>query len=409
MPTSAVHGTPTRGLLFGAVLAFWFALPLSGCNNDKLPLPELAPEQSQALEAHLNAQRLPAADYVIAQFEDHDVVFLGEYHRIRRDVVFVQELIPRLHEAGIHLLGLEFARWRDQPLIDSLLTAADYDESLARQIFWNEWPWWGYREYVDLLHAAWRLNRQLPADAPPLRILGLNAEKDWSHVRTPADRSDPAIMRRVFPEGDADSVMAATVLREVVARGERALIYSGINHAYTRFGQPFFDDESGAPAGRNRGRMGNRVHARLGDRCCTIFLHSPWPPAGGYGQPYVYPADGLIDAFFADHPPPPGGLGFDTRGTPFGALPGRTSLWGRADGAFVVADYCDGWVFLGPLSACRGVSAIEDWFAAENRREAILQVSNPDPRVKDLDRSVEDLRSSLVATTRIERQFARFH
>jgi hypothetical protein len=46
-------------------------------------------------------------------FADHDVVLLGEQHRIKHDAPFVQELLPRLAEAGVNILATEFARRED--------------------------------------------------------------------------------------------------------------------------------------------------------------------------------------------------------------------------------------------------------------------------------------------------------
>ena len=109
--------------------------------------------------------------YVVGLFSDHDVVFLGEYHRIRHDVLFVQSLVEPLYNAGVRVLATEFGRREDQPLIDSLVTAPEWDEGLAREIVFRQFIWWGYREYVDLYRAAWELNRGLPDGEPVFRIL----------------------------------------------------------------------------------------------------------------------------------------------------------------------------------------------------------------------------------------------
>jgi len=372
-----------------------------------MPVAALDPGSAAELDRWLDTHALPPAEYITSEFRDHDVVFLGEHHRIRRDPLFVQSLIPALHAADVRLLGLEFACASDQPLIDSLLVAPEWDEALARRIQWSQWPWWGYREYVDIHRAAWELNRSLEDGEPRFRVLGLNARVDWSHVRTPADRERREVMRVVFAEGDPDSVMARTILEQVVARGEKGLVYAGINHSYTRFGQPIWSKEEGFVR-RVSNRMGNIVYAAIGDRCCTLFLHSPWPSAAGYDKSWVRPAEGVIDAVMEPRPPARRSVGFDVSGSPFAGIELTTSFWAHGDSPVRLGDWCDGWIFLGTLGEAKGVTLVEGWFTEENRLEAIAQLPNADPRVKNPAWSVEDLVDDLASTTRIERRFRRF-
>jgi hypothetical protein len=45
------------------------------------------------------------ADYISGLFRDHRAVLLGEFHRIRHDQIFVQQLLPRLYSEGVRFLG----------------------------------------------------------------------------------------------------------------------------------------------------------------------------------------------------------------------------------------------------------------------------------------------------------------
>ena len=90
-------------------LVFAFTVVLAGCGG--------GPDEEQAdpallaeLRAHLVAQPMHAADYVVSKFDEHDVVFLGEVHRVKHDVEFVRDLIPHLHAHGVYYLGTEFGR-----------------------------------------------------------------------------------------------------------------------------------------------------------------------------------------------------------------------------------------------------------------------------------------------------------
>ncbi|GAB4375284.1 MAG: hypothetical protein Kow0042_20590 [Calditrichia bacterium] len=342
---------------------------------------------------------------MISKFADHDIVFLGEYHRIKHDVELVQQLIPALYRAGVFNLGIEFALYADQPEIDSMLTAPSYDSTLAAKFLWNQWPWWGFQEYADLFKTAWELNHTLPNSARKFRIVGLNTRADWSLVWSEADRQNPEIMKRVWKNRDGDEYMASVILNQFVAKQQKALIYSGINHAYTKYQQPVYNLEKKKLVSLLNRRMGNFVFAKIGERCCTIFLHSPWPSVKGYSKPFVYPVDGIIDALFAELGSDYYPVGFDSHGTPFGRLPSTTSYWKHGYPDFTLEQYCEGYIFCKPLSRYQGVSVIKNWFTAENRLEAIAQIANPDPRVKDTTLTVSRLYQGLKQDTDFRRRF----
>ncbi|HFE63556.1 MAG TPA: hypothetical protein ENK14_03965 [Caldithrix sp.] len=154
--------------------------------------------------------------------------------------------------------------------------------------------------------------------------------------------------------------------------------------------------------------LGNLVYAQIGEKCCTIFLHSPWPSKCGYSKPYVYPADGIIDALFAELSASYYPVGFDTRGTPFGSLPGNTSFWKYSYPDFTLEQYCDCYIFSKPLSQYEGVSVIKNWFTEANRLEAIAQIANHDPRVKDTIQTVPELYQGLKWDTDFRRRFRIF-
>jgi len=377
------------------------AFVLLVCCGDQSPSGRDRPDM---LRVWLGKHGRAPEEYILSKFADHDVVFLGEYHRIRHDPVLVQNLVPLLDRAGIRNLGIEFALASDQRLIDSLLAAPAYDEGLACRIFWDQWPMWGYQEYVDILRAGWDVNHRHAPGTPRFRVLGLNSRADWSRVWKPEDLADPEIRKTVRPEGSSDSIMALTIEREVLARGEKALIYSGIYHAFTRFRQPGDLDSTGRPKPSSFARMGHRIHERIGDRCWVIALHAPWPGTKGYeDQNAVRPLDGVLDSLLAGH----ARVGFDVAGSPFGALPARTSYWGRAYPDFRADMYCDGWIYEKPLRDYLGVRVVPGWFDERNRLEAIAQIANPDPRAKRRTLTVEQLTEMLAYDADIPRRFAR--
>lgn len=360
-----------------------------GCGGGSVPPPPVDPELQAGMIQWLDENGRPPQEYVIDKFAEHDVVFLGEIHRVQHVVLFVQSLLKPLHEKGIRVLATEFARREDQPLIDSLLAAPVWYEDLAREITFRQHIWWGYQEYIDIFRSAWQLNRSLPADAPPFRILGLNDSPDWSVMKTREDRDNSDLKREVWKGGGEDK-WAAVILEAVGAgeAGEKVLAYTGIHHAFTEYRQPMlrqgeFDRFDPNP------RCGNHVFNAIGRRAITIFFHAPWRGPEGYGAQMEHPADGIIDAVMLAAGPGP--VGFDLGPSPLGGTVVRNTVYHHGYDNFTPATFCDGWIYTMPLSECRGVTPIPGWINESNLEYARAQC--PDPRfreaaIRDFERGV---------------------
>jgi hypothetical protein len=388
-----------KPLLFILILVFLPAAVFS--QTDRLPLPQLPDSLRQELTAYLTQHHQTPEEYVVSKFKDYDVVFVGEQHRIKENVELIQRLIPLCYAQGIYTLGTEFARREDQPLLDSLLYGAAYDESLARRIGFLQFTFWGYQECLDIFHAAWRVNHDLAAGARRFRVLGLNNSPDWSLVKTEADREKHSVMVEVWHHQD-ETDWARVLLDEVVARGEKALVFSGIHHAFSEYKQPVSDKGKFIRFGDTR--LGNAVYEKIGKRCMTIYLHAPWNAAEGYDAPMVYPVDGVIDALMAQLGPRGYPVGFDTHGTPFGKLPGETSLYKFGYDHFTLENYCDGYIFQMPISLYTGVTPIKDFVNASNLEIARQQSPNPYFRTA----SCADFNSAIAEDADMPGRFSRF-
>ena len=342
---------------------------------NKIPLPVVDTNFRRELLGYLRQNYKTPEDYVLSKFRDHQIVFIGELHRIRHDPELIQRLIPRLYKAGIYNLGIEFASYRDQPKVDKLINAPVYDEQVARDIIFNHYSSWGFREYMDIYRAAWEVNHKLSKEAPRFRVVNLNVTWDWSFVKTAADRSNPEVMKKVWPEGESDPFMAGVILKEFGDQGQKALIYSGMHHAFTRYKLPIVDH--GKFVGFSEGCMGNLVYKKLGDRVFTICLHHPWWDANW--QDWVYPAEGVIDALLFNEPrlrP----VGFDLAGTPFGELGGRGSLYEKGYQPFSLKLFVDGYIYTKPISQYQGVTADEKFITASNFKRAVEQLDDPEEK-----------------------------
>lgn len=358
-----------------------FLLALMVCSSIARPqTPQsIDPKVKANLIEYIKTHHQSPEDYILSKFKDHDIVFLGEWHRIKHDLELVQRLIPLIHQYGVCYLGFEFARREEQPLIDSLIQAAEYNEGLARHIVFKNFVFWGYKEYVDIFKAAWQLNRTLAPGSKRFRILGLNNSPDWSFVKTPEDRDKYEVMSKVW-HGETEEDWAKVLIDAVISRGEKALVYCGIHHAFTEYRQPIVANGKFIRFGDVR--VGNHVFQKIGKRAITIFLHAPWVSADGYDKPPVLSADGYVDAMLKELGPKYQRVGFDLAGTPFGGLPGETSIYKFGYEHFTLATIYDGYVCQGPLSAYEGVTPIKDFINDQNLEQARAQ--SPNPRLRDM-------------------------
>lgn len=272
---------------------------------------------------------LAPIDYVLAKLAAHPVVMLGEAHWIRHDAELVAALAPELARRRI-VLAMETLRVSDQPALNRLLAAEEWDERAALAL--QRRAAWPYREYLDILNAAWRAGRDV---GTPLRVVALSPDGDWR--------------KRGL---DYDSFLAGRVLAEVDAQ-RRVLVYCGIHHAFTRYQQPELD-----LAGRARSfldRAGNILRRRLGERVFLVTLHRPvW--CGDEPWSYCLPLDGAIDCLAAEAGRP---IGFDVAGTALGARAIDPAVYyARGYAALRLDEMTDGYLWTRPIERYQDVAVI---------------------------------------------------
>lgn len=337
---------------------------------------DLAATTAYAVEHFLSPQ-----DYIVSQFTHHQIVIIGEFHRLRHDALLVQKVLPALYKAGVYTLAIEFANYEDQASIDALTSARTYDERLARRIALNSLVsigLGGYQEYCDLFKAAWALNQTLPPGDRKFRVLGLNDAIDWSSMKVTADRENPELRRLVLKDS-SEKNWADRLSAEVISRNEKALVYCGIHHAFTGYQQPSAANRTFK--GFITSRFGNHVYKILGKKAFTIYLHAPWYPRSGYeAEQLVLPADGMVDYLLAQLPPDKRSLGFDTAGTPMGNFTGTSSIYQSGYEDFRLSDFCDGYICQGFLTDYQPSTPIAGFVNEENLSFVRDHFPNPDFR-----------------------------
>jgi hypothetical protein len=231
--------------------------------------------------------------------------------------------------------------------------------------------------------------------------LGLNNSPDWSVIKTPEDRDKGAVMSLVW-HGETEEDWARVLFDVVISKGEKALVYCGSHHAFTEYRQPIVINGKFIRFGDTR--VGNSVFQRIGKRAFTIGLHAPWISADGYDQPLVLAADGYIDAMLNKLEPKYQRVGFDLTGTPFGGLPGETSIYSFGYKHFTLDTIYDGYVCQGPLASYKGVTPIMDFVNDTNLAEARAQSPNPNMR----NAGAADFYEGAVQDADIPKRFAIF-
>jgi hypothetical protein len=356
-----------------AAVCALFLVPLSSgpaLIPQKRPLPEVPAALKSRLAGYLREQGMTPEAYVIDKFRDHDIVILGEHHFIKHDVELVQALIPRLYEAGVRDLGIEFGCREFQDRADALVTADTYDEALARWIMFQWGSYWPYVEYLGLYRKAWELNRSLPSGAPKFRIVSLDYRPRFDLV---TERMTPALTEAVWFKGPRDEYMARTIIDEFVKKRKKALVYVGQHHAFTRYHAPEYDFETKRLDGLFVGSAGNIVWRKIRGKVFQICLHYPWTTAAG-ARTYDYPVGGVVDRLLTEFPGRR--VGFDVAGSPFGELADKGTFYALGHKTFTFGDFCDGYICQKPFGEYEGCSVDPLFITAENFAEAVAHLPN---------------------------------
>jgi hypothetical protein len=295
---------------------------------------------------------LSAETYLVSQFNKNEVIFLGELHRIKEQVEFVGNMIHTLHKNGINLLFSEFARFRDTWRIDSLVTAPVFDRRLAEKIMFDDSWDWGYKEYTDLYYAAWKTNQSRKPHEKPFRIIGMedydnefnglyDQEQFWAHL--------------------IDSIG--------IKKGEKALVYCGMHHAFTAYQQPYIVNDT--LKGFVGGRVGNLLYKRYPGKTITILMHGPWDWHGYSYSESALPGNGQMDSLLLTIPESVKGLGFSTAGSTMGNLSLGNTSYGIGYPDIKLKDLCQGYIIVKPICKLHPVTFIPGFINESNLEETI--------------------------------------
>jgi hypothetical protein len=224
----------------------------------------------------------PASTGLVDLFRSSVVVMLGEPAPSRQLGLLLQRLVPHLHAAGVHHLGIWWALADDQTDLDRLVTGPSYDPDGACRIVHRRTARTGddFAEYIDVVRATWAFNQQRPDGTAPMLLLGLDAELDLDAVTERADLTQPAAWPHLRPRGSLARRSGELLTDLVTGSGGRVLAVVPTTHALTATRRPAHPAVDRVDVEVRDGRvmgMGNYLFAALGDRVTTVLVHGPLP------------------------------------------------------------------------------------------------------------------------------------
>src|SRR5262249_12959593 len=152
---------------------------------------------------------------IVAEFDRHPVVVIGEMHGLEQAGDFYARLVrdPGF-QAHVDDIVIEFASKQSQPLIDRYVAGEDVPAAALRTV-WRDTTTvasWESPIYARWLAVIRDVNSGLPAGRR-LRVLAGDTAIDWSRMQRHADWA---------ALGDNNVAFAGVILDEVLARKRRA-------------------------------------------------------------------------------------------------------------------------------------------------------------------------------------------
>lgn len=240
----------------------------------------------------------------------------------------------------------EFSRESHNEQLEALVTSESFDDELAIELFRDgPWPTWGFREYVDILRAAWSLNQSLPDDAEPFLVIGMDS--DWDQYTLWFESPDPQKSFEI--RMNREKTMINAVKTHALEAGEKALVHVGFDHSVTCHGE----------------RLATVLTREYGSRIFQVVLHCVHHEAND-----KVVLNDFLDELLAEAS---GGepVGFDILGSPLAGVYDRNTIYYMAARQNGLGAFVQGYVFLNPIDDLHKCSWIDGFITDEHLDEAI--------------------------------------
>ena len=324
-------------------------------------------ETSELPESSLQS----ATAHLVELAASKQLVLLGDQVGISQHVRFVADSLPQLYSAGVTNLAWEFTHHRSQERLDDLVSAESWNESRCTDLFVDLLGiGFTYREYADVLKAAWSLNRSLDADAEPFRVIGLGLP---THIEDPElldGRSATELELRNWWMGGhyrdiAAFHMANTLTNEVLRRGQRAVVLLSAERTTTGLIQ-WVD---GFPTVS----VGNLLHRWMGEGVARVVFHGAVADSGAIER---------VESLVAAAPEHPEELGISLHLSTLGNV-AVNEVVGSIDGtqtSLRLRDIADSYIWLGNIETWAPCQLIEGVITDDNFPELEARYRALDPR-----------------------------
>ena len=297
----------------------------------------------------LNLNAKDPVDYAVETAAKHQVTILGEVHEQKDYLLFLNKIIPELyHRAGVTSVAMEVCLAEDNEKIKRLVTAPEFDRGLALEIARHQsWGIWGFKEYWDVFETIWRLNKSLPEGKKKMQLVGIDAKFDGPSLGLVTGGEGAKIKApiweklRIFRLVDdiilllkRDELMARNIEKEIIEKGDRGIVWVGLNHSYIHYQQPIIIN---GKLVRKFSRMGVMLHHKYGDRIFQVALHESF-------------FDSVMKKFIEPVMKERGNIpaGFDVSDSPFGNLRDKNAEDYRFYPNLKFADKACGYIYLKP-------------------------------------------------------------
>jgi hypothetical protein len=373
-------------LLVGVFVTYIVVTGLvKGCEAGKPVLPAMTDEELKPYLDDINKNGIDPVEYINGLFAAHDVVFLGnmwffEALQAKQQVELVIKLVPPLYKQGVAAVGIINVLARDQEEIDRILTAPDFDEKAVVKLLFDRAVIGGSQEYVDLFRAVWNVNKDRPVRARPMRILGLSPEVHFENMRGVQEKKDktedPEIYKKIFGDRLVDDFILDIIDKQVVEVKARALIFLPQENCIIRYISQSMVKRYQELGFTYKGAAAYQLHQKMGERCVSVFLHTPWWVFRGANPFPDYPAEGLFDVVMNNIPSGTAERAVSLASGPFGDIELKKPYWLSINfyldpgENLRLKDLCDAYIILGPLANYTDVTPIKGFINESNFKAA---------------------------------------
>jgi hypothetical protein len=160
---------------------------------------------------------------IVAAFQQHPVVMIGEDHWLREVGDFYIQLVRDVRfQQSVQDIVVEFASRNNQSLLDRYIAGEDVPTAEVRHI-WRDTTKvasWESPIYAEWLGAIRDVNKTLPPNRR-LRVLAADTAVHWSGIRTHSDWE---------ALGDNSLSFADVIIEQVLRKKHHALVVLGTNH-----------------------------------------------------------------------------------------------------------------------------------------------------------------------------------